>query len=43
MWDKHTIPASLLAHAVDPNRLGFKDTSEVEPLDDMISETTRME
>ncbi|MCE3225318.1 MAG: putative ATP-dependent protease, La [Nitrospira sp.] len=43
MWDKHTIPASLLAHAVDPNRLGFKDTSEVEPLDETIGQERAVE
>ncbi|MBI4001687.1 MAG: AAA family ATPase [Nitrospira defluvii] len=43
MSDKHTLPASLLAPTVDPSRLGFKDTSEVEPLDETIGQERAVE
>ena len=34
--DKYTVPASILAPAVDPEQLGFKDTSELTPLSETI-------
>jgi hypothetical protein len=43
MSDKQKLPASLLAPQVDPGRLGFDDTSEVEPLDDTIGQERAVE
>ncbi len=43
MPDKYTLPANLLAPNVDPGRLGFKDTSEVEPLDETIGQERAVE
>ena len=43
MSDKHTLPASLLAPNVDPGRLGFEDTSEIEPLEETIGQERAVE
>lgn len=43
MSDKHKLPASLLAPHVDPGRLGFEDTSEIEPLEDTIGQERAVE
>ncbi len=43
MSDKHNIPPSLLAPNVDPGRLGFEDTSEIEPLDETIGQERAVE
>jgi hypothetical protein len=36
--DKYKVPASMLAPAVDPEQLGFKDTSELTPLSETIGQ-----
>ncbi|GMV48489.1 MAG: Lon protease [Nitrospirae bacterium] len=43
MSDKHKLPASLLAPTIDPGRLGFEDTSEIEPLDETIGQERAVE
>lgn len=43
MSDKHKLPASLLAPNVDPGRLGFEDTSEIEPLEETIGQERAVE
>ena len=43
MSGKQKLPATLLAPAVDPNRLGFKDTSEIESLDETIGQERAVE
>jgi len=41
--DKYKIPVSMLSPAVDPERLGFEDTSEVLPLTDTIGQERAVE
>lgn len=36
--DKYKLPVSMLSPIVDPSRLGFDDTSELEPLDETIGQ-----
>lgn len=43
MSDNHKLPASLLAPNVDPGRLGFEDTSKIEPLDETIGQERAVE
>lgn len=43
MLDRHRLPASLLAPTVDPTRLGFADTSQVEPLEETIGQERAVE
>ena len=43
MMEKYKLPASLLAPIVDPGRLGFDDTSEIEPLDETIGQERAVE
>jgi len=41
--DKFRVPVSMLSPLVDPARLGFKDTSELEPLMDTIGQNRAVE
>ena len=41
--DKYKVPASMLSPSVDPERLGFDDTSELEPLAETIGQTRAVE
>lgn len=41
--DKFKVPASMLSPAVDPERLGFDDTSELEPLTETIGQNRAVE
>jgi hypothetical protein len=41
--DKYKVPASMLSPAVDPERLGFDDTSELEPLAETIGQQRAVE
>lgn len=41
--DKHKVPASMLTPIVDPERLGFEDTSELEPLAETIGQERAVE
>jgi lon-related putative ATP-dependent protease len=41
--DKYKVPVSMLSPAVDPERLGFDDTSELEPLTETIGQTRAAE
>lgn len=43
MSDKHKLPPGLLAPTVDPGRLGFEDTSKIEPLDETIGQERAVE
>jgi lon-related putative ATP-dependent protease len=43
MADKYKLPTTLLAPTVDPDRLGFDDTSEIEPLDETIGQERAVE
>ncbi|MFO0720732.1 MAG: ATP-binding protein [Nitrospira sp.] len=43
MLDNHRLPASLLAPTVDPARLGFADTSQVQPLEETIGQERAVE
>lgn len=41
--DKFKVPPSMLSPAIDPDRLGFDDTSELEPLTDTIGQERAVE
>jgi len=41
--DKFKLPVSMLSPAVDPGRLGFEDTSELEPLSETIGQGRAVE
>ena len=41
--DKFKIPVSMLSPAVDPTQLGFDDTSELEPLNEIIGQERAVE
>ena len=41
--DNYKVPASMLSPAVDPERLGFDDTSELEPLTETIGQQRAVE
>jgi len=41
--DKFKLPVSMLSPAVDPGRLGFEDTSELEPLSETIGQARAVE
>ncbi len=41
--DKFKVPVSMLAPGIDPGQLGFKDTSELEPLTDIIGQERAVE
>ena len=41
--DKYKVPASMLSPAVDPERVGFDDTSELEPLTETIGQKRAVE
>ena len=41
--DKYKVPASMLSPLVDPERLGFDDTSELEPLTETIGQERAVE
>jgi len=41
--DKFKVPVSMLTPAVDPAKLGFEDTSELEPLTDIIGQERAVE
>ncbi len=43
VMDKFKLPASMLAPTVEPSRLGFADTSELDPLDDIIGQERAVE
>ncbi|GIW54039.1 MAG: hypothetical protein KatS3mg082_0443 [Nitrospiraceae bacterium] len=43
VMDKFKLPASMLAPRVEPSRLGFADTSELDPLDDTIGQERAVE
>ena len=43
MTEKGKLPAAMLSPAVDPDRLGFKDTSELPPLDETIGQERAVE
>jgi lon-related putative ATP-dependent protease len=41
--DKFRVPVSMLSSTVDPTQLGFEDTSELEPLTDIIGQERAVE
>ena len=41
--DTYKIPVSMLSPAVDPERFGFEDTSELQPLTETISQWRAVE
>ncbi len=41
--DKFKIPVSMLSPSVDPAQLGFDDTSELEPLNEIIGQERAVE
>ena len=41
--DKFRVPVSMLSPTVDPAQLGFEDTSELEPLTDIIGQERAVE
>jgi lon-related putative ATP-dependent protease len=43
VMDKFKLPPSMLAPTVEPSRLGFADTSELDPLDDTIGQERAVE
>lgn len=41
--EKHTVPVSMLSPQIDPERLGFEDTSELEPLTETVGQERAVE
>jgi len=41
--DKYKIPGSMLSPPIDPERLGFEDTSQLEPLTETIGQERAVE
>ncbi|WP_455378191.1 AAA family ATPase [Petrachloros mirabilis] len=41
--EKHKVPVSMLSPRIDPERLGFEDTSELEPLTETIGQERAVE